>query len=98
MEHEIGPGGSSLIGLLMELGLVTMHKCGDSFNVNIHSLGPCNIISGNATEYNPYSWNTKANVFFIDQPIGVGFSYADHGEFVVRNASRPSASRGLMEI
>ena len=27
--------------------------------------------------------NTNANVFFVDQPIGVGFSYADYGEYVV---------------
>ena len=46
--------------------------------------GPCKVINANETEFNPYSWNAHANIFFIDQPIGVGFSYADYGETVVR--------------
>ncbi|KAI9063414.1 peptidase S10 serine carboxypeptidase [Trametes sanguinea] len=62
-----GPGCSSSLGLLMELG-------------------PCNIdmgnSSGNGTLWNPYSWNAEANIFFLDQPVGVGFSYADFGETV----------------
>ncbi|KAG8872022.1 hypothetical protein FRB97_008103, partial [Tulasnella sp. 331] len=24
-------------------------------------------------------WNNKANIFFLEQPISVGFSYADYG-------------------
>ena len=45
-------------------------------------LGPCNIHDGNGPKYNPYAWNTKANLFLLDEPIGVGFSYANHGETV----------------
>ena len=55
-----------------------------SKKILIDFAGPCNIVSSNKTEFNPYSWNNNANIFFIDQPVGVGNSYADYGEFVVR--------------
>ena len=51
---------------------------------HITCLGPCSIATGNTTKFNPYSWNSNANIFFIDQPVGTGFSYADFGESVVR--------------
>ncbi|KAJ3984287.1 Alpha/Beta hydrolase protein [Lentinula detonsa] len=62
-----GPGCSSSMGLLMELG-----PCNIDMNAN----------SSNGTLWNPYSWNQAANVFFLDQPVGVGFSYADYGETI----------------
>ncbi|KAG8733326.1 hypothetical protein FRC10_000296 [Ceratobasidium sp. 414] len=71
-----GPGCSSSLGLFMELG-------------------PCSIrgppkVGSNGTDWNPYSWNNKANLFFLDQlhvltdddSVGVGFSYADYGETI----------------
>ncbi|SPC63016.1 related to Carboxypeptidase Y precursor [Ustilago sp. UG-2017b] len=59
-----GPGCSSFTGLLMELG-------------------PCNAVDPKSrrgrpgTERNPWAWNSNATVIFLDQPVGVGYSYVD---------------------
>jgi cathepsin A (carboxypeptidase C) len=46
--------------------------------------GPCAVnANGTNTTNNPYSWNTQANLLYIDQPAGTGFSYGtgqDHDE------------------
>jgi cathepsin A (carboxypeptidase C) len=37
--------------------------------------GPCSVTtSGDGTNINPYSWHSKANVMWVDQPAGTGFS------------------------
>ena len=33
-------------------------------------LGPCRVNDTDGPKHHPHSWNEKANVFFIDQPIG----------------------------
>ncbi|KAJ8482319.1 hypothetical protein ONZ51_g5445 [Trametes cubensis] len=54
---------------------------GGSSSVGLFTeLGPCRAASSNSTERHPWSWNEQANIFFVDQPVDVGFSYADYGE------------------
>ncbi|CAG86697.2 DEHA2D02244p [Debaryomyces hansenii CBS767] len=49
-------------------------------------LGPSSINATLQPEYNPYSWNSNASVIFLDQPVGVGYSYTN-GEEVKSTAS-----------
>lgn len=47
----------------------------------LFELGPCWVSEkGFSTEYNAYSWNSKANLLFLDQPLQVGYSYSDSKE------------------
>lgn len=66
-----GPGCSSFTGLLMELGM-SVEINTFCFLQQVPVTGPCSIdmknISDNGTVWNPYSWNSNANIFFLDQP------------------------------
>lgn len=78
-------------------------------------LGPCSVKDDpktlNDTKVNPNSWNQKANVFFLDEPIGVGFSRAEHGQVSslpidsqaasadrIRPSLRPRKPPGISEL
>ncbi|KAJ3934630.1 MAG: carboxypeptidase C [Lentinula lateritia] len=49
----------------------------------LFELGPCRISDeGRNTTVNPHSWNTHANIIFLDQPVEVGYSYSSSGNTV----------------
>lgn len=52
--------------------------------------GPCTF-NNNETlpSLNPYSWNEYANMLYVDQPIGVGFSYGNDTVYSTASAAPP---------
>ncbi|QRV97873.1 Serine carboxypeptidase [Ceratobasidium sp. AG-Ba] len=44
--------------------------------------GPCNVQPKNETKRNPYAWNEVTNMFYLDQPAGVGYSYSTSSHLV----------------
>lgn len=41
---------------------------------------------GETIKLNPHSWNTVANILYIDAPAGVGYSYSDSQDYVTGDA------------
>lgn len=45
-------------------------------------LGPYRVKKDGNLEYNAGSWDEFANVLFVDNPVGTGFSYVDTNSFL----------------
>ncbi|KAH5700425.1 carboxypeptidase [Parastagonospora nodorum] len=51
---------------------------GSGFIGMLQENGPCLINkNANGTVHNEYGWSKNANIIYVDQPAGVGFSYVD---------------------
>ncbi|KAH0931635.1 hypothetical protein HID58_008752 [Brassica napus] len=77
-----GPGCSSITGLLFENGPVT-------FKVEDYNGGTPTLLS------TTYSWTKVANIIFLDQPVGSGFSYATN--FLIHLVTREKL-KGSMNL
>ena len=62
----LGPGCSSFDGALLEIGPVLVNGTGSNARL----------------VKNPGRWNEYANILFIDQPAGTGYSYLNRGRAV----------------
>jgi len=45
-------------------------------------IGPYRVREGSKLEYNEGSWDEFANLLFVDNPVGTGFSYVDTDSYV----------------
>jgi hypothetical protein len=45
-------------------------------------IGPYRVREGGKLEYNDGSWDEFANVLFVDNPVGTGFSYVNSDSFL----------------
>lgn len=65
-----GPGSSSLFGLLELHGPFLANYVEPT--IDNQNDGPVDAVM------NPYAWSKKANMIYIDNPVGAGFSYATY--------------------
>lgn len=52
-----------------------------SLTTLLNENGPCSVNEDLTTKRNPFSWNSEANVIWLDQPTDVGFSYGETDDY-----------------
>nr|GMC89595.1 serine carboxypeptidase-like 18 [Ipomoea batatas] len=75
-----GPGCSALSGILYEIGPFTINYANSTGEIP-------------SLELNQYAWTKVANIIFLDQPVGTGFSYSKTPE--ANNLSNDTLSAQL---
>jgi len=61
--------------------------------------GPYQVQSDLTLQLNPYSWNTFANILYVDQPVGTGFSYVnDQNGYVTDEAQVAAAMYEFLQL
>ena len=72
-----GPGASSLLGLFFENGPLSLQEDSNG-----------EIIVSN----NPSAWNSQANLVYLDQPFGTGFSFANASQYITSEQGMPEVA------
>jgi carboxypeptidase C (cathepsin A) len=57
--------------------------------------GPFIMLANGSWSSNPYSWNERANVLWIDNPVGTGFSFVQNSSGYVRDEATLAAGLRL---
>ena len=58
--------------------------------------GPLTVDDHLRLHKNPYGWNQKANLLYVDNPVGTGYSYADNEEDYVVNEAEMAEQLGTV--
>lgn len=60
--------------------------------------GPFHFSKDGVISLNPYSWNTVANMLYVEIPAGVGFSYSDAPEDMIEVGDEETATDNLVVV
>lgn len=59
--------------------------------------GPFRPLANGSLQLNPYSWNTAVNYVFVEQPIGVGFSYSEDNDYTTGDSRAATDNYNAMQ-